>query len=250
MLGAVLWTHCCVCQLNHRPRLDWPPLCPADINLPPSAMIRSLLQVDWRAPPLCPFSWLLVIFMLISGAGQCRCVKDQSVVKGPAGRLFSDHPVPTLSLGINPERWFIVVKFICEKPLIPHSECVACWHALSAWIIIPIHVRASAGGIHLLLSNSQSSQHASLWSKFSSPLLWTAFENGEIIAWAYGAHFYSMYLHNQGQLNIFIDNLLLWYIISLLHSSIFMHHFSHDTRDFNCPVHMNPTKHCIKANIL
>lgn len=132
-------------------------------------------------------------------------------------------------------------KFVCEKPLISHSECVACWHALSAWIIIPIRVRASAGGIHLLPSNSQSSQHASLWSKCGSPLLWTAFENAEIIAWLdlmCTIVFYSMYLHNQRQLDIFVDNLLLWYSISLLHINI--HASFQSWQTFNCPVHLNP----------
>lgn len=135
------------------------------------------------------------LFLSIVGAGQCRC----EVVWGPAGSLFGHWFVPTQSLGFNPERWFIVGKFVCEKPLISHSERGACWHVLSAWIIIPIHVRASAGGIHLLLGNSQSSQHASLWSKCSSPLLWTAFgvhwRNNSLIG-SY-VHNFIKYFHNQ-----------------------------------------------------
>ena len=46
-------------------------------------------------------------------------------------------------------------KFCIGKPSLKSpSECGAYWHALSAWVIIPTRVRASAGGIHLLLSNS------------------------------------------------------------------------------------------------
>lgn len=189
-------------QIQRSPTAEGLPLWPADVSLPPPATITS----PQRAPPFCQFSW----WLSLSVYRRCWSVQMWAC-GGPAGRLFEHQFVPSQSLGSNPERWFIIGKFGCEKPLISHSECVACWHALSAWIIIPIHVRASAGGIHLLLSNSQSSQHASLWSKFSSPLLWSAFETGEIIPWLdlmCIIVLYSVYLHNQRQLDIFIDNLL------------------------------------------